>query len=316
MDQMFTELFGETKSERRLVEEVAVSWEEERQIGDTGLQDLFDSLHEQKIRVVNRGNEARYLNSLVGEIHPLMRNAERYRAIRVYVAETKITDARAFPGGAIVCTSGLIDFAWSEAALVGVLAHELSHIDRGHLLRTARGVKLAQDATAVGNGAGPFVRNGILVAKQFARPFRPEDEAEADLDAAEWMFELGYDPKEWRHYFGASISSTRLTKYDCPVSFVHIHITRNAMRLSDNIRYGCKLATQTWTCMLVEQTFKRGSRVTFDNFRIKRSCPGAGSLKKPVRLARGLGRLKNIVALSLKHCGNFGRGNARESDAC
>jgi predicted Zn-dependent protease len=201
MDQILTEWFGETKSERRIVEEVAVSREEERQIGATGLQDLFDSLHEQKIRVVNRGNEARYLNSLVGEIHPLMRNAERYRAIRVYVAETKITDARAFPGGAIVCTSGLIDFARSEAALIGVLAHELSHIDRGHLLRTARGVKLAQDATAVGNGAGTFVRNGILVAKQFARPFRSEDEAEADLDAAKWMFELGYDPKEMAALF-------------------------------------------------------------------------------------------------------------------
>jgi predicted Zn-dependent protease len=201
MDQMFTEWFGETKSERRLVEEIAVSREEERQIGDTGLQNLLDSLHEQKIRVVNRGNEARYLNSLVGEIHPLMRNAERYRAIRVYVAETKITDARAFPGGVIVCTLGLIDFARSEAALIGVLAHELSHIDRGHLLRTARGIKLAQDPTAVGNGAGTFVRNGILVAKQFARPFRPEDEGEADLDAAKWMFELGYDPKEMAALF-------------------------------------------------------------------------------------------------------------------
>ena len=159
MDQMFAEFFGETQSERQLVDEVAVSREEERQIGDTSLHDLLDSLHEQKIRVVNRGNDASYLTSLVAEIHPLMRNAERYPAIRVYVAESKITDARAFPGGAIVCTTGLIDFAQSEAALIGVLAHELSHIDRGHLLRTARGVKLAQDASAVGNApAGRFAQ--------------------------------------------------------------------------------------------------------------------------------------------------------------
>ena len=167
-----------------------------------GLQDLLDSLHVQKIRVVNRGKDTDYLTSLVAEIHPLMRNAERYRAIRVYVAESKVIDARAFPGGAIVCSTGLIDFARSEAALIGVLAHELSHIDRGHLLRTARGVKLAQDASAFGNApAGTSMRNGMLVAKQFARPFRSEDEAEADLDAAKWMFEIGYDPMEMAALF-------------------------------------------------------------------------------------------------------------------
>jgi predicted Zn-dependent protease len=202
MDQMFAEFFGETQSERQLVNEVAVSREEEKQIGDAGLQDLLDSLRKQKIRVVDRGDDAGYLNSLVAEIHPLMRNAERYPAIRLYVAESKITDARAFPGGAIVCTTGLIDFARSEAALVGVLAHELSHIDRVHLLRTARGIKLAQDTSAVRNApAGAFMRNGIMVAKQFARPFRSEDEAEADLDAAKWMFELGYDPLEMAALF-------------------------------------------------------------------------------------------------------------------
>jgi predicted Zn-dependent protease len=202
MDQMFTEFFGETQTERQLVDEVAVSREEEKQIGDTSLQDLLDSLKQQKIRVVDQGDDARYLTSLVAEIHPLMRNAERYRAIRVYVAESTITDAKAFPGGAIVCTTGLIDFAQSEAALVGVLAHELSHIDRGHLLRTARGIKLAQDASAFQNApAGTFMRNGMLVAKQFARPFRSEDEAEADLDASRWMFELGYDPQEMAALF-------------------------------------------------------------------------------------------------------------------
>jgi predicted Zn-dependent protease len=202
MDQMFAEFFGETQSERQLVDEVAVSREVEKQIGDTSLHDLLDSLREQKIRVVDRGTDADYLTSLITEIHPLMRNAERYPAIRVYAAESKITDARAFPGGAIVCTTGLIDFARSEAALIGVLAHELSHIDRGHLLRSSRGVKLAQDASAVGNArAGAFARNGMLVAKQFARPFRSEDEAEADLDAANWMFALRYDPLEMAALF-------------------------------------------------------------------------------------------------------------------
>src|SRR5262245_61522184 len=45
MDQMFAQFFGETQSERQVVDEVAISREQERQIGDTSLQDLLDSLH-------------------------------------------------------------------------------------------------------------------------------------------------------------------------------------------------------------------------------------------------------------------------------
>ncbi len=30
----------------------------------------------------------------------------------------------------------------------------------------------------------------------FARPFRPENESEADRDAVEWMMAAGYEPKE------------------------------------------------------------------------------------------------------------------------
>ena len=62
----------------------------------------------------------------------------------VFWADSKETDARAFPGGSIVVMRGLVEFAQSEAALVGVLAHELSHIDHGHQLRQARAMKLAK----------------------------------------------------------------------------------------------------------------------------------------------------------------------------
>jgi predicted Zn-dependent protease len=196
-DQLFAEFFGDTESERQLLDDVEVSPEEERQIGESSLESLFLSLKEQKIRILNRGKDLDYLKSLVSTIHPLMRNAKRYPAIRVYAVESTVTDARAFPGGSIVCSTAMIDFARSEAALVGVLAHELSHIDRGHQLRIARSVKLAEGTWDRGSASGPAtMRTGILLAKQFARPFRSEDEVEADFDAAKWMFELGYAPLE------------------------------------------------------------------------------------------------------------------------
>jgi predicted Zn-dependent protease len=200
LDQMFRQFFGETESERQLLDGIAVSKNEEQEIGRTQLRTFLDSLKRQKIRVVERGSDAAYLKSLVSAVHPLMRNAQRYSHIRVYVADSTALDARAFPGGAIVCSKGLLDFAQSEAALIGVLAHELSHIDRGHQLRMVRSTKLAQGMRTSRNSRTNTV-NGMLLAKQFARPFRPEDEADADLDAAQWIFEIGYDPMEMAGLF-------------------------------------------------------------------------------------------------------------------
>jgi predicted Zn-dependent protease len=196
-DELFDHLFGETPAEREALQEVRIGPREERQIGEAGVEALLDSYRQQKVRVLERGDEVEYVRSLVSQIHPRMRNAQRYSAIRVYVAETPTADARAFPGGSIVCTTGMIDLAASEAALVGVLAHELSHIDLGHQLRMARAMKLAQDGQSFrrrpGRGIPPQI---VLMTKQFARPFRAEDEAEADRDAATWAFELGYEPLE------------------------------------------------------------------------------------------------------------------------
>ena len=152
-----------------------------------------------------------------------MRKTDRYRFIGVFVAESTTTDARAFPGGLIVCSTGLINFAQNEAALLGVLAHELSHIDRGHQLRSARNIKLAQDTFASGNvPIEKLVRSGRVLVKQFARPFHPEEETEADLDAARWVLERGYDPLEFAALFHRLHERDQATAVRMP-SFLRTH---------------------------------------------------------------------------------------------
>ena len=201
-EQVFDRFFGETAAERQALQQVEVDGREERRIGEAGIQDLLNSLRAQRIRVLTRGKDVDYLVSLTAEIRPRMQNAKRYRTIHVYVAETDSLDARAFPGGSIVFTTGMLDFAGSEAAVVGVLAHELSHIDHGHQLRLARGVKLAEQGWS-GERSPDFgmPANVMLATKQFARPFHAEDEAEADRDSATWSFELGYEPLEMAKLF-------------------------------------------------------------------------------------------------------------------
>jgi predicted Zn-dependent protease len=94
---------------------------------------------------------------------------------------------------------GMLESAQNEAALVGVVGHELSHLDRGHQLADLRRIKLAQE-TFAGNPGNvsfqEFFGVGTLLMRIWTRPFRPEDEEEADRDGARWAYAAGYDPRQ------------------------------------------------------------------------------------------------------------------------
>lgn len=154
------------------------------------------------MKVLSRGDDVEYLRKLVESQRSQMQNADRYQKIRVLLADSPSTDARSFPGGTLIFYRGMLEFADNEAALVGVVGHELSHLDRGHQLDQLRRIKLAQQ-TFQGGQVAPetFFRNGALMMKMFTRPFRPEDEAEADLDAFNWSYRTGYDPRELARLF-------------------------------------------------------------------------------------------------------------------
>ncbi len=96
----------------------------------------------------------------------------------------------------------MLEFAESEAAVVGILAHELSHIDRGHQLDGLRRQKLARETLASRRASlREFMSAGKLFTLQFMQPFHPEQETEADSDAVQWMAEAGYDPMELANFF-------------------------------------------------------------------------------------------------------------------
>ena len=84
--------------------------------------------------MIRRGKDVTYLRELVASIQPLLVNRQRYPTIQVLLADSPQIDARSFPGGSLVFCRGLLDSAGSEAALVGIIAHELVHLDRGHVL--------------------------------------------------------------------------------------------------------------------------------------------------------------------------------------
>lgn len=202
---MFDLFFGEpTEEERRQLAEIEVSLREERRLGEAGVEAYLAYLEEQGIRVVSRGRDVEYLRALVDALRPQMRQGERYGAIKVYLAKSPECDARSFPGGTLVFFQGLLDAAESEAALAGVVGHELAHLDREHLLGRIRRIKLAEKTSSgAGRALSPrqFFTSGAAIVRLWTRPFSPEQETEADRDGARWAYAAGYDPREMARLF-------------------------------------------------------------------------------------------------------------------
>ncbi len=201
--KMFDQMFGpETEADEKALAQVEVSMQEERQMGETAVAAFLAGMKQRRINVVSRGKDVQYLRDLVETIRPLMTNGKRYPKIRIYLVQSSDCEARTFPGGTIVFFRGLLEVGGSEAAVVGIVGHELAHLDRGHVLKRARRWKLAQQAFS-GNGFSPqrFMEAGTQFAQLWGRPFRPEDEAVADGDGARWAYQAGYDPREMAKLF-------------------------------------------------------------------------------------------------------------------
>jgi Zn-dependent protease with chaperone function len=124
----------------------------------------------------------------------------------------KEINAFALPGGPMFVNRGMFDAASEEGEVVGVMAHELSHV----LLRhgTANMTKannpwlqLGQIAgvvggAMVGGAAGSAIGQGSQVALgsillRYSRDF----EKQADLLGAQMMARAGYDPRSLAHMF-------------------------------------------------------------------------------------------------------------------
>ncbi len=223
--KMFEQMFEAAPNEDRAeIEKIEMSKREEAEIGGRASREYLKALRRGGTKVLERGQEVDYLRSLVAQVHPKMKNAKRYRRIRVYLAVSDKTDARSFPDGTLIFFRGLLEFAENEAALVGVVGHELSHLDHGHQLYNAKRAKWMQRAFTGADGFTPekFMRGGALLMRSFSRPFRPEEESEADRDGATWAYELGYDPREMAKLFRRMHKRDRGAKSNIP-PFLRTH---------------------------------------------------------------------------------------------
>jgi len=105
-------------------------------------------------------------------------------------------NAFALPGGEVVVTDQLVKLARSDAELEGVIAHEMSHVDRAHGLQRVYQASLVPAAIAFITGDASQVGHiatilpGVLLQASYSREF----EQQADDDAAAQLRRMGVDP--------------------------------------------------------------------------------------------------------------------------
>jgi len=178
---------------------VEISAEEEQQVGRFSAAMFARYMASRKTRVITEGREVDQLRSTVQKVRCCMTRADRYRRLTVYIVESPRFDARVFPGGHIFFFRGLLESIASEAAMIGVIAHELAHLDRGHALLRLKQIKLIAEAyRGDWRRMTQQQRCSVQAAMMWiwTRPTEPQLEAQADLDAVRWTYQLGYDPRE------------------------------------------------------------------------------------------------------------------------
>lgn len=105
-------------------------------------------------------------------------------------------NAFALPDGEVVVTDQLVRLANSDAELEGVIAHEMSHVDRAHGLQRAYQASLVPATIAFITGdvsqAGHIatILPGVLLQSAYSREF----ERQADDDAAAQLRRMGVSP--------------------------------------------------------------------------------------------------------------------------
>jgi Zn-dependent protease with chaperone function len=126
------------------------------------------------------------------------------------VVNVKEINAFALPGGPMYVNRGMIEAAKTEGEVVGVLAHEMSHVALRHGTAQATKATKYQIGTIAGAVVGAIVggRTGNVIAQgtqltfgtAFLR-FSREYEKQADLEGAQIMARAGYDPRDMANMF-------------------------------------------------------------------------------------------------------------------
>ena len=156
-----------------------------------GLEARFGHNMEVQVKVAFRpcGGDPAAARVLGGLGETLARGADTRFPIRVQAVRAPFVNAFALPGGAIIVTDDLIAQARSPDELAAVIAHEIAHVERRHVMQAAwrsMGAGMVLDAV-VGGGSGAGQQAVLLAGGLADQRFSRALEAEADVRAIQLL---------------------------------------------------------------------------------------------------------------------------------
>ncbi|MGH9461889.1 MAG: M48 family metalloprotease, partial [Vicinamibacteria bacterium] len=147
------------------------------------------------------------LRSYVSEIGLRMAKASERPNLpwKIEVVDSPVVNAFAIPGGYAYLTRGILAYMNSEAAMVGILGHEIGHVTARHSVQQISRAQLAGIGLGVGAVFVPEVRpfgdllqTGVgLMFLKFGR----DDERQSDSLGVRYSLAAGYDPREMASFF-------------------------------------------------------------------------------------------------------------------
>jgi Zn-dependent protease with chaperone function len=132
---------------------------------------------------------------IVNRLAPLM---ERNLPYDVRILDADVVNAFALAGGKVYVTRGMLDFVRTDLELAGVIAHEMVHADRKHvMIQAARNNKMTLLALAAviasrGEGAAMMAASALQVAVM--GDYSIDIECEADAHGIDALARAGYNP--------------------------------------------------------------------------------------------------------------------------
>jgi len=172
------------------------------------------------------------------------------------IADDKLVNAFAAPGGYTYITTGLILQAQSCGAIAGVLGHELGHVTERH------GVKQMEKAIIAQGLLDIFLKDGL--AKEVATvaasivlstKFSQEAEKESDSVGLQVAYNAGYNPYGLVDFFQVLLAE-EAKQGGSPPAFLSSHPTTqsriSAITAEIEAKYGDKVnpkVTQTYECV-------------------------------------------------------------------
>jgi Zn-dependent protease with chaperone function len=188
------------------VQKSSISTEQEIQLGKEAAAQV-----ERQMEVVNNAEIEGWLNRIGGQLAKTPQ-ANAYPYYFRLVNEDSI-NAFALPGGPMFVHAGLIKAADNEGQVVGVLAHEMSHVALRHGVSQMGRAQTWQTILGLaGAAAGMTGRGGGLVGTAIntggaigvggiLSKYSRDAERDADLNGARMLSAAGYNPIEMARFF-------------------------------------------------------------------------------------------------------------------